>query len=251
MSSSGREHWLRVELGHSGAEILPAIVKIGAAREIAAEADYMEILGEKVCPRIYGRWSIDGHRGGMAIQWVHHHPVLRSPLMVKARNLLEKLVWTRSATAHHVEDWMDSFRERFNWMPPEWIVDEEPCLIHGDPTLANIIETSGIIVLIDPKPPGRGIPSFKSVDRGKMLQSLLGWELLLSGGDKGDIDLIETQLWPFADLDTQDLLRAVWWCIVHLRRIRAREVIASDIDRWALDRIEQLESFVETHAGSV
>jgi hypothetical protein len=53
---------------------------------------------------------------------------------------------------------------------------EKDCLIHGDPTVANIMLRDFEFVIIDPIPPVGKIPSYKEVDLAKIMQSALGYE---------------------------------------------------------------------------
>lgn len=48
--------------------------------------------------------------------------------------------------------------------------------IHGDPTFSNAMLRNGELVLIDPIPWSDTIPPLRAVDRGKILQSLCGYE---------------------------------------------------------------------------
>lgn len=239
---SGERHSNRVELnlglGHSGAQILPAIVKKGEPEAMVAEALHLKILGPNVAPAVYAELP-----GMIVMEWVTNEPMLKSSLMSKAQNLLQVRVWNRSCPLEHLDQhWTSAFKDRFRFAPPQWVKVERPCMIHGDPTLANTIEHAGFIRLIDPKPPGRGIPSFKSVDRGKMLQSLMGWEKALDP----DCNIPE-QVWPFLQIEYLDLLRAIWWCMMHFIRIQQREK-DSPLGCWAQQRAELLEEIVRGEA---
>ena len=57
--------------------------------------------------------------------------------------------------------------------------------IHGDPTVENVMQRDGRVVLIDPLPANVYIPAIISVDLGKMLQSIFGYEALLRPGEPG------------------------------------------------------------------
>jgi hypothetical protein len=138
--------------------------------------------------------------------------------LVWAGELLDRLVWSRPSPEKDKDLWIRQFEHRFRMSPPDDVVDQPHCLSHGDPTLANIrcLEDRRVL-LIDPKPHGRGIPSMADVDRGKMLQSLMGWESALGSGPQF------MQQWPFWDLDEAAIRRTVFWCMVHFLRIRQRE----------------------------
>lgn len=201
------------------------------------EARYTEFLGDKVCPVILGSWYIGEKSAGMALQYLPMNRMLLSPLLVKVRNLLEILVWPRPCMQPHSLSWPERLSERLGIEVPDWIEREQPCLIHGDPTLANIVDLGGHLRILDPKPPGRGIPSLRSVDRGKMIQSLMGWELALGAEDLRL--LTDKLLWPFADLDDENLSRAIWWCMIHFLRIVQREG-DTELGRWSSGAADEL-----------
>lgn len=52
------------------------------------------------------------------------------------------------------------------------------CLTHGDPTFANVLLRDGDPVLVDPIPADWRVPPLQAVDLGKIVQSLLGYEVL-------------------------------------------------------------------------
>jgi len=220
-----RDDRLDTSCGHGGATVTEAVVKTGDVLSIGAEVRYAQMLG--VGPEILGSWD-----GGYATCRLRGTP--NSSWLLSARELLETRVWCHAApTVDHT--WREDLLARLGVVAPNWIVDEETRLIHGDPTLGNTIVQDGMAYLIDPKPPGRGIPSVASVDRGKFLQSMLGWERLKSG------HWWPEQISPLADLEDLDLARAVWWCGVHLARIVQRESGDTPAARWALVRAEKLE----------
>lgn len=124
-------------------------------------------------------------------------------------------------------DWLVDFRDRFGFWPPEW-VDHTPCAIHGDPTMANVLDDEGRPVLIDPVPVGFGIPPVAHVDLGKVLQSMFGWERL-----RGFDVAWEWPEWP------TDLTDAAWWLMVHCLRIQQRSAPGSADWDWA-ERVRQM-----------
>jgi len=61
--------------------------------------------------------------------------------------------------------------------------------IHGDPTVENVMQRDGRVVLIDPLPANEYIPPIVAVDVGKMLQSVFGYEEHLRPDEPGlDLD---------------------------------------------------------------
>lgn len=90
---------------------------------------------------------------------------------------------------------------------------EDGRLIHGDPTLSNLMKRpSGQLVLIDPIRPVGKIPSYAEVDYGKVLQSLIGWEHVSYGWP------LCREALPIAGAIVSK--KAMFWLSVHLHRIR-------------------------------
>lgn len=166
-------------------------------------------------------------------------PAMQSMAPRKIAQLLAARVWPRADSSN--ESWVRHFHERFKYYPPSWVVEEPDCLIHGDPTIANCMHGElGGAVLIDPKPPGNGIPSKASVDRGKILQSLLGWEQHLAG------DALATDTPLPEDLsDDLTLMRALFWCQIHLLRIMLREGQESYTWNWAKERMVRVQQLID------
>jgi hypothetical protein len=120
---------------------------------------------------------------------------------------------------------------------PEWVSSEESCCTHGDLTLANLMVRPGeVSVVVDPVPPGRRIPSLRSVDHAGILQSLCGWEVMLERW----LGEPESLIWPFPDLNELELRRALYWLGVKAKRIESKELSRSQprepVLRWA-DRV--------------
>lgn len=217
----------RSDAGHSGAVLREAIVKTGDVAAIYGEVRYAQHLGA-ICPEIYGEWP-----GGYAMERLRQSTPAVDTLVL-ARASLEKLVWCREP-AEPEQEWLQDFSTRFLYYAPDFSRDEKPCLIHGDPTLGNVVLTDGGVRILDPKPPARGIPSFRSVDLGKMLQSMLGWEQLRTGRRRPyRLDS------PLVDLSDDELMRVAFWCTVHLRRIMQREPKESPTWLWAHERRHRL-----------
>lgn len=91
------------------------------------------------------------------------------------------------------------------------------CLTHGDPTLDNVMRRMGHFVITDPIPATHAVPDLWAVDLGKILQSLMGFEIARYGVSPHD----PLEVKPQHLLDTlqePDRIRAVYWCVVHLMR---------------------------------
>jgi hypothetical protein len=106
-------------------------------------------------------------------------------------------------------------------------------------TIANIMRRGQRVVFIDPRPACGKVPPLREVDYGKLMQSALGWELLLLGSeperDERLIDLVykeayrdkispkQVELWTAINLArvipyaTEQRVRD--WAEIHSRRI--------------------------------
>lgn len=213
------------------------MVKQGDPAAIRAEVHHIALMGS-IAPRVIAHWD-----GGYAMEVLEEWPFScwTTPMLGLLRQL-----WIQDWIPSELEQrwglkwWTGDFQDRFGFTPPDWVADESMCLIHGDPTLANLMRRTGSLenVLIDPKPPGNGIPSFRTVDIGKMLQSMLGWESVLAGGalPRYDIHFLSN----FSEVDAR---RAVFWCMIHLMRIMQREK-SGEIFEWADHASQKLRSLV-------
>jgi hypothetical protein len=220
--------------GHSTLSL--AVHKETVPVEFAVEqATFMLFLGEKVCPRIL---SIDD----VSYVMEYLHPA--EPYLQSIRNqefMLENLVWKRSlddvpyAKQIGDESWVRELEKTVGVRVPEWALDE-PCLIHGDPTLDNtlVTKTSGIRIA-DPIPPHRLVrPSIRAVDHGKMLQSFVGWEEVLRGAPHIEY------AWPRFMEDYETAQRAVFWSMVALKRIALRNR-KCNAGMWAVQISQEFE----------
>jgi hypothetical protein len=92
-----------------------------------------------------------------------------------------------------------------------------PVLIHGDPTLANLLQgiASNEYYWIDPLLRSY-IPGDPHVDLGKMFQSCMGYEAILLGREPVSHDTFMHDLADRFDLD-HDL--GLTWCAVHFVRL--------------------------------
>jgi hypothetical protein len=199
------------------------------------QATFMLFLGEKVCPRIL---SMDND--GYVMEYLHPVTVIPDSLYYQEQ-FLNTHVWNRPLEdvpyAKQIGDmsWVKELEESIKVCVPGWALDNA-CLIHGDPTLDNTLESrDGFIRITDPIPPHRLIrPSIRAVDHGKILQSFLGWEVVLRGEPYIEFD------WPDFMLEYRTARRAVFWCIVSLKRIALRNSI-SHAGQWAIWMAKELE----------
>lgn len=225
---------------------MPVMMKEGPSTEIVSEVEYLRNLnsnGYPIAPIVYYAGPTDGsHKTWfMVMEILEAYPEV--DLLLFGARTLEERVWKYPAiswTSH----WPVKFMDRFGFQVPEWVF-EPICLIHGDPTLANMRFDGKQVRFIDPKPPGNGIPPLPSVDRGKILQSYLGWERALYTLNEMPLSTrmdhlyagegpFREQVFPFPDLDDLSLRRATFWCMIHFLRIYYRESY-TDLGMWAAD----------------
>lgn len=231
-------------IGLSGARIRLAAVKTGpGCRE---QGEYVEHLGPEVAPRMLGIVH-----DGYAMEQLREAPCTRSTLEAAVHQLRTR-VWNRPPWPRYHEPlgwqqqlsswcelhapWITTIIRRVydvtELTSPRW------CLTHGDPTLSNVMlrdpsleerrgHEAGVVmpvrVLADPIPPHGKVPPLPEVDRGKLLQSVIGWERVLfytlgidrtvrlSGSDSIDVVL---------EGCTQNERQQAWfWAAVHCARL--------------------------------
>ena len=90
------------------------------------------------------------------------------------------------------------------------------CLAHGDPTYDNVmLRNRTEVVIIDPITATHAVPDMKSVDIGKMLQSVVGFEF----ARYGDRSFAGASMERFSTMfNTEDWYAGLYWCTVHLIR---------------------------------
>jgi hypothetical protein len=218
--------------GHSTLTL--AVHKETVPVEFAVEqATFMLFLGEKVCPKI------------LSVNDISYVMEFLYPVMPDAYSLLdhelmlEKLIWNRSLDdvpyAKQIGDnsWISELEKTIRVTVPDWALDT-PCLIHGDPTIDNTLVTKeGCTRIADPIPPHRLIrPSIKAIDHSKLLQSLVGWEVVLRGAPYVEY------AWPKFMEDYDTAMRAVFWGMVALKRIALRNSTSS-AGKWAIQMAEE------------
>lgn len=193
--------------GYSDAEICVAVFKRMRPPGYAEDqARFMGYLGEHVCPKILMVYD-----GAYCMEYLYPIEHNFDSLLVLER-FLEQHVWSRS-------------------------------LIHGDPTLDNVMITKdGFMRLIDPIPKlWLRKPSIVAVDHG-MLQSFLGWEVVLRGHEKISYE------WPNFMQDYDTARRAVFWAMVALQRIAKRDIFDS-ATQWATRVSKELENACDYPSG--
>jgi hypothetical protein len=214
-----------VILGFSDATI--AVVKRGP-EEVREQGLLADHIGMNVCPRVL-KFLDDGYE-----MEILSPPQYRS--MFELTGVYTKLVahvWNRRSYKGWNSDWLMSLHDWCIKTESYWLIDEirrqypeEPtdgyCLIHGDPTLANLmVRGGGERVITDPMPRmeyRREIPNRMEVDLGKLVQSAIGWERML-GCDSSMWEEHEKFL-PGLPPAIRD--KAVLWGAIHLARVAVR-----------------------------
>lgn len=222
------------------------MVKDGPFEELEAEAVHLDYLGPDVVAKVYMFGQNPDGSGRLIMEHLPHVP--EYDLLILAIQTLDKKVWCRTPRSlidGGSYNWQVRFWSRFNFSPPDW-VDEPFCCTHGDPTLANMRFDGLRLRFIDPKPPGHGIPPYKSVDLGKIMQSYMGWEIALH--EKVDMSgvmphYIDHQMNPFENFPEEDLRRVMFWCMVHFLRIVHREG-QSPLGVWAAQNVRTLQQTI-------
>lgn len=218
-------------MGHSGAriELLDDLETVRKQHpDAAAEARHISQLGYAVCPQIMAVGE-DWYTMERLKPAERHEGMLRD-----IEYMLSLHVWRRQG-GPHTSEWCELLQTSLGVVVPAAVFAQtrDIVLIHGDPTIANLMHRDDAdgnsLVLIDPKPSGGRIPWMIDVDRGKMLQSMCGWEVML-GMD------VPLQLPPKFVSDEATLARSMWWLHVHALRIKQREMAQEarpEILEWA------------------
>lgn len=237
-------------LGFSDATI--RIIKQGGG--VAEQGLLCTHLGPEIAPVVYSQ-ILDGY----IMELLDQAPRRGMDELNLIQKRLEDMVWNRPARGNH--EWTPWLQPLISWAKDSpWTLGAirkfypvQPvhgyCLIHGDPTLANLmIRKDGYLVISDPMPRlwyRKEIPERKEVDLGKILQSAIGWEYML--GVPLALNRNEQQV--LDKLSHQERLGALLWASIHLARIAIRCVTDNkrpDIREWAKkmskEMIQQFEA---------
>jgi hypothetical protein len=189
----------------------------------------MEYLGENVCPKIL---SINPQ--GYAMEYLH--PItLRPDTLDLLEDHLMAYVWSRIPIIKDNGKWKEELKKTINVDIPVWALNGKTCLVHGDCTLDNVLlHPDGTIRITDPIPPQYlNRPSINCIDDGRMLQSFLGWEVVLRGAPSIEY------LAPYFLYDAELCKSAIFWCMVTLKRIAAKDTTSAG--QWATRIAGELE----------
>lgn len=239
--------------GRSGAVIVLTerrAIKVGA--RLHQQYSYLSAL-YPLTPRTYGYMVIDESREeDMYIMERLEEPDFNQPdwsvNTLKAMRKSLEVVWARSSPSRDYGTYRDWQRELTEFCGKKGfdikpIVDElamecvlagAPYVIHGDPTLANVMFRKNPLtplVICDPIVPQGKIPSHYTVDIGKMLQSAIGWENLLFGLEQDNTACVAAVFGK--DPSGLEVRRGWFWCMVHLLRILPYVSVFGDEYLWA------------------
>jgi hypothetical protein len=227
--------------GYSHSILTLAVHKETSSEFAIEQATFMMFLGEQVCPKILSINNTSYVMEYLSPTWSHVRNIILQ------EEFLEQFVWNRTledvpyAKQIGDESWRDELEKSINVKVPDWALDT-PCLIHGDPTLDNTFRKiqedkpiSKSLRISDPIPPHRLVrPSIRAIDHGKMLQSFLGWEVVLR-----DAESISYR-WPNYMLKYDTARRATFWAMVALKRIALRNS-TPNAGKWAAQMAMELE----------
>lgn len=197
--------------GNSGDRLVETITKLGP--NCQQEGAYCQHLGERVTPKIYNVFS-----GGYVMERLESAP--RTPrLLLEIEELLHDEVWNRPALPSSSETkWQDELKKYgVGNIPPYVDFDTDYCLVHGDPTASNALLRGEDLVLCDPRPPRVYIPQLKETDMGRILQSMLGWEVVAYGA--AWVNFIEPKFFQVEIIKK----KAFFWCAATAARIEFLE----------------------------
>jgi len=100
----------------------------------------------------------------------------------------------------------------------EWDKQTE-CLTHGDPTYDNVmLRGRDQVVLTDPIPATTAVPDMRSVDLGKMAQSIVGFEAMRYGEIDRLTDVTLDYFFRVTQASDAERPATMYWCVVHLLR---------------------------------
>ena len=215
--------------GSSGATVieLPVARKQGVMGRVVQQGLWLQNHPYEMLPRVYEvtydgylmEWLTDppyellDHRVLLNRVWEALHALWgRTPVTALVRDAhqrkIDELVTTKNEA---VIRQLGQLRDRITWP------NLQAGLTHGDPTLDNVMLRGSQIVLIDPIPATHAVPDLRSVDTGKLLQSILGYELLRYANTTYDWRLRPQDLRNLV-VNDHEWLATVYWCVVHLLR---------------------------------
>jgi hypothetical protein len=164
---------------------------------ILAQGQFLVDMKSPALPR-----GVVLHADGYSMEFLEHLPweiIDGERLVIEVARLCRQHIWSRVPGKRMSESWRE---DHLSYMadrtlvhaPDAWSrlvrlferVDFSACqvgVVHGDPTFDNVMmrRRTSELVVIDPLPGGGVIPNLVAVDRGKILQSVIGYERVKYG----------------------------------------------------------------------
>lgn len=227
-----------------------------------------------VTPKAYSWYQNEHEDGEGNREEFYRMEKLEEPENCRAENLLVQMfeilkatVWSRNIIPTgagwipHLTDFVKGLDIEFKPLEPlfdKMAIPHHDCsLIHGDPTLSNVMFRQGRtydqLCIVDPIQPTGKIPSFWTVDVGKLLQSAIGWEYQTLGWryDRSEcvsavLNMVGTHHSGGTVGANEALRREVWfWCMVHCLRILPYVDKDSEEALWARTRAKVIYDYIK------
>lgn len=193
-----------------------------------AYLDRLAIVASDRVPRVLARWH-----GGYAMELLApYEPNAQWPQ--HADLVLSGAFWNRGPVVGE-RNWQDTLKTTLEIEAPAWTwMYERTCATHGDPTLSNTMQRaheSGLhsqLVFVDPVWPER-VPQIASVDKARIVQSMMGWELM-TGFQTEHIEWREPR---FLHENETSVAITAFWTMVMMARIAASDRATEQERAWA------------------
>lgn len=242
--------------GYSGATIDEVNGVIVKTSNSSLESQYKQcIMLYPVTPEVHG-CHLRGNQYVMEKLQEPPNGAVASLYLEQMLEVLRDTVWCRHLPTTQNESWrlalVDFANQWFDIEPAMSTIQffKARCLIHGDPTLSNLMFRHGIgfdqLCIVDPIEPVGKIPSVHYVDIGKLLQSAIGWETCTMdwGYDyKKCVSRIFSQCGT--SFTSTNTIRQSWfWCMIHCLRILPYVANDSKEYAWAYSRANAINKFL-------
>lgn len=208
----------------SGATIIvldgDVVVKANGGDRLNLQAEWLTTYASPGVVRVLGAWH-----GGYAMERLE--PPIETPRPEEIVALLKRYVWRHSPVIEPRWENILGYAElkAKEWWPEvtdelikglQWCQDQTltRCLVHGDPTIENVMSRFSDLVLIDPIPATEYAPDLLAVDLGKVLQSVCGYESVITGGWGHP----ENRSW-LRTFNAAEQVAAKHFCLYHIVRL--------------------------------
>lgn len=185
--------------------ILPTIYQVYARSYVMEKLDVAPLWALDHCV------VLDAMITGLR-EHVWSEPPISSPNIEKTLSYVESI-----ALRHNLPTFINHVEAASTYV--KW-GDVRACLTHGDPTFENVMfrPVTGELVLIDPIPSREVVPDLMSVDLGKILQSVMGWEVARYNSylERIKIKPSTVELWALNDNEWH---ATIFWALVHITRV--------------------------------